>query len=123
MIVYLAGPVNRCSDGEANDWRNAATVALLACEVLNPMRRDYRGREAEHVTELVEGDIVDLLSSDVVLVNAARPTWGTAMELVYARDYGVRVVAFGTDAPSPWLVYHADVMCATLDEAVAEVLR
>lgn len=118
MKVYLAGPINGCTDAQANDWRDLATAALPGCDVLNPMRRDYRGHETEHVAELVEADIVDVLSADVVLVNATRPSWGTAMELVYARDYGVRVVAFGADKPSPWLLYHADEVLPTLTDAL-----
>ena len=121
--VYLAGPINGCTDAEARDWRTAVREAIGAqWKVLDPMDRDYRGREAEHVIAIVEGDITDLLSSDAVIVNAARPSWGTAMELVYARDYGVRVIAFGTDAPSPWLSYHADTICSTLGDALVALL-
>lgn len=108
--VYLAGPINDCTDAEAMDWRTEATASLAGeYRVLDPMRRDYRGREAEHVTELVEGDKADIRASDVVLVNADRPTWGTAMEVQYAHDQGKRVVAFCAGSVSPWLRYHAEV--------------
>ena len=99
--VYLAGPIFGCTDEQARGWRAAVRDALdHTWRVLDPMDRDYRGREAAHVIDIV----------------------GTAMELVYARDYGVRVSAFGTDTPSPWLRYHADVICPTLGDALMALL-
>lgn len=121
--IYLAGPINGCTDAEAMAWRTEATASLAgAYRVLNPMRRDYRGREAENAAAIVEGDLADIRAADVILVNASRPSWGTAMELVYARQAGKWIVAFGTAAPSPWLAYHADVLVPTLTDAVREIL-
>jgi nucleoside 2-deoxyribosyltransferase len=123
--VYLAGPINGCTDAEARGWRDAACAELApAWTILNPMDRDYRGHEAEHYVALVEDDLADIYASDVVLVNAERPTWGTAQEPVYAKQWGKRVVAFCADPnPSPWLRYHADVIVSDLAAALAVLAR
>lgn len=119
--VYLAGPINGCTDEEANGWRTAAKAELVGWTVFDPMTRDYRGKEAESAEEIVDGDLADIADATHVLVNATRPTWGTAMELVYAREMGRRIVAFGPTNPSPWLRVHCDVVAATLGDALREL--
>lgn len=75
MMVYLCGGINGLSDADCRDWREVAKHRLRA-ETLDPMRRDYRGREDESVDEIVAGDLEDIRASDFVLVNATRPSWG-----------------------------------------------
>lgn len=126
--VYLCGGINGLSDADAKNWREAATAALAAAGfiVLDPMRRDFRGVEGDNVAEIVEGDLLDIAGSDVLLVNASRPSWGTAMEVAYANQEGRTslIVAFGAGPnPSPWLVYHCDRLFPTVDEAVRFLKR
>lgn len=85
------------------------------------MRRDYRGREAESVREIVELDKVDVASCDVMLVNYDRPSVGTSMEVIYAWERGkiIAVVAASGTNISPWLRYHAHWLGHTFDEALA----
>jgi hypothetical protein len=126
-VTYLCGGINGLGDADCRDWREVAK-SLLKTETLDPMRRDYRGREAEAVREIVEGDLEDIAQSDYVLVNATRPSWGTAMEIVYAAQCGKTVVAFTGGAPiSPWLRYHTGhlrqestaLLCNTAEDACA----
>lgn len=124
--VYLCGGINGLSDADCKDWRAEAIATLCPLfYVLDPMRRDYRGRESENVKAIVSGDLFDIQASDIVLVNAARPSWGTAMELVYAkRDFGGGkfVVAFNLpEHPSPWLVWHTDARYPELAAALEHV--
>ena len=123
--VYLAGGINGLSDEEAKGWRNAAARELVSLyDILDPMVRDYRGVEAQNVEEIVTGDLLDISISDIVLVRAERPSWGTAMELVYAKEMGKYVIAFGAgERPSPWLVFHADHVAETLEAGVAQAIR
>ena len=115
--VYLAGGINGLSDAACNDWRIQAKGLLSNFETLDPMARDYRGKEDSNFTDIVEGDLADIRQSAALLVNGTRPSWGTAMEIVYA--FGkVPVIAFvpaGTPV-SPWLRYHAFVV-SSLEEA------
>lgn len=120
--VYLCGGINGLSDAQCKDWREVAKSILTPSGVatLDPMRRDFRGKEAESVREIVDGDLRDIALSDVVLVNASRPSWGTAMEVVYAKkDHRPPVIyAFGAGhTPSPWLVYHCRRLFVTVEEA------
>lgn len=118
-LIYLAGPINGCSDEQAKNWRASAKQMFPNC--LDPMRRDYRGREAENVTAIVEGDKSDISRCAVVLVWFERSSVGTAMEVFYAwHSHRLVVVVNKSTAPlSPWLVYHSNHICGSLKEAGA----
>lgn len=120
--VYLAGPINGCTDDEANTWRDQVKLALGVENTLDPMRRDYRGIEDESVREIVEGDLEDIINSDIMLANCWQVSWGTAMEIFYANEIGKAVIAvLPPDARvSPWLRWHAEVV-HSLDDALARI--
>lgn len=123
MSIYLCGGINGLSDGDCKDWREEAKRLLAPLECLDPMRRDYRGREAGLANEIVKNDLDDIRQCTCVLVNASRPSRGTAMEIRIAAEMGRPVVAFGAgDRPSPWLVYHAELQ-PSLHLAVERVLE
>ena len=123
--IYLCGGINSLTDAEAKDWRREAADLLCArgMAVLDPMARDYRGKEDESVELIVKGDLDDIRSCDAILVNATRPSWGTAMEIVYASKLnGKKCVAFVDPGKpvSPWLRYHCTI--ATSLAAAVEVI-
>lgn len=136
-IAYLCGGINGLADAEASGWREVAKAAFRdRLFVLDPMRRDYRGREDENVAAIVAGDLADIDKADVLLVNAARPSWGTAMEVFYAASQGNRVTNDGyvsrllivavvpAGSPvSPWLRHHCDEIVPTLEAGIAVVLE
>lgn len=116
--VYLAGPINGCTDEEAHGWRDRAR-GMIRGPCVDPMVRDYRGAEelvpARHV---VDPDVRDIAGCAVVLAMCARPSWGTAMEIAIAkRELGRTVVAVCPGVVSPWISYHADLVCRTLEDA------
>jgi nucleoside 2-deoxyribosyltransferase len=121
-IVYLAGPIHGCTDGEANDWR--AYVKTLLPNTVDPMRRDYRGVEDDNVNNIISGDKADIDASDAVIANCPAPSYGTAMEILYAWSLRKLVVVVAPRGPvSPWLRGHSTTVVHTLDEAVDAVLR
>jgi nucleoside 2-deoxyribosyltransferase len=124
--VYLAGGINGLSDGSAKGWRREATWLLKAsgCDVLDPMRRDYRGRESDSAADIVDGDKADILSSSIVIARAHVPSWGTAMEILFAYENGRRVIAWVDQAQSvsPWISYHSTVV-TSLKRAVEEACQ
>jgi len=122
MTVYLCGGINGLSDADCKDWREVAKALLVGHATLDPMRRDYRGIEDQSVAAIVRGDLDDIGACDAMLVNAERPSWGTAMEIVYAHREGKKIVAFTSGRISPWLRYHCEIV-STLKEAVGLVLR
>ena len=84
------------------------------------MRRDYRGREAEAVTEIVENDKADIDCCDYLLVMYTKPSVGTSMEVLYAWERGKPVIVVDqSEKPiSPWMAYHAHIVLMSLPEAV-----
>jgi nucleoside 2-deoxyribosyltransferase len=118
LITYLCGGINGLSDSQCKDWRKESK-SLLNTNTLDPMRRDYRGIEHLNTDKIVEDDIKDIQESDFVLVNAEKPSWGTAMEIVYSYEFAKEIVAFTTGPRiSPWLKYHCNAILETLEEAI-----
>jgi len=116
--VYLAGPP------PADEYRRFAAELLREAghEPLDPFRRDFRGRTEGHEVEIVEGDLDDIDSCDVVLADFTAPDEGTAMEAWYAHARGLPVVVYaGETRPHPWTVYVARSVHAGLDDAVSAI--
>lgn len=126
MKVYLGGPINGCTDEEAHGWRDAVRPLLegLGYECVDPMTRDYRGRELEPgiAAEIVELDKLDIDGCDVLLMNSPKPSYGTAMEMLYGYDQGKRVIAIvpPDERVSPWVAYHASEV---YEGSVADAVR
>ena len=122
MKVYLCGPINGRSDDDAKSWREYVKSKLP--DTLDPMRRDYRGRELEPgiADIIVAGDVEDIQVCDVLLVYYDKPSVGTSMEIrMAAKEMGKRVVLVDkSNAPlSPWLLHHCHEIYKTLDEAIS----
>lgn len=108
--VYLSGPIYGTTN-EEQEWRKIATKELEELfEILNPLDRDFRGTKFDVVnsTSIVRADMVAVDNCHVVLANAEKPGWGTAMEIFYAHMKGKPVLFFTTNEnPSPWLLARA----------------
>jgi hypothetical protein len=123
MKLYLCGPINGCTDEECIDWREAAKKRFP--NSIDPMRRDYRGRESfsgresTHVDEIVELDKVDVEEADALLVNHPNPSVGTSMEVFFAWTFGKYIVVVCPEGvtQSPWMIYHSDHIVHTFEEA------
>jgi len=114
--VYLAGPPF------ADEYRSRAAVLADAAgwTPVDPMRRDFRGDTRGHEAEIVEGDLADIDSCDVVLAAFTSPDEGTAMEAWYAHSRGIPVVAYTGGTPAhPWAVFVSVSVHATLEAAIA----
>lgn len=118
--IYLCGPINGCTDEECKDWRELVK-AIWPGTCIDPMRRDYRGREADSVREIVELDKIDVSKADAILVSCDKPSWGTAMEVIYAWQIGKPVVVVCPEGMSisPWLRYHSHAIEHSYADAVA----
>lgn len=140
MRVYLAGPINGCNDDEATTWRDwfkycrdqLYPMALpnggkfpqsLSAEYVDPMTRDYRGKEAQDYREIVELDKRDIKSCDVVVVMYSKPSVGTSMEVFFAWSLGIPVIVIdeSTGPISPWLRYHSTTIVKTKQECCAKL--
>jgi nucleoside 2-deoxyribosyltransferase len=118
--VYLAGPPF------ADEYRRRA-ISLVdehGWQPVDPMRRDFRGATQGHEGEIVDGDLSDISSCDVVLAAFTAPDEGTSMEAWYAHSRGIPVVVYtGGTPPHPWTVYVARSVHAELEDAVAALSR
>ena len=122
--VYLCGPINGRTDADCRDWREAFKALWPDC--LDPMRRDYRGRELEPgiAAEIVHGDIVDIQHSAAMLVYFDKPSVGTAMEVFYMKhELGRHVIVIDASGKplSPWLAHHADRIVSNIEQAHAAI--
>lgn len=120
--IYLCGPINGRSDDDCWGWRDEVK-ALWPGVCIDPMARDYRGRELEPgiAAEIVAGDIEDIQTVDALLVYFDKPSVGTAMEVFYAKsNLGKPVVVIDKSGKplSPWLAYHSDVVVTTIRGAL-----
>lgn len=120
--VYLCGPINKCTDSEARDWRETAKERLGGkFNLLDPMRRDYRGRELEPgiAHEIVGGDKVDVNESQIILAYCPKPSVGTSMEIFMAWQWpNKRIVIVHPDPkPSPWLIVHSHKIVSDFNSA------
>jgi nucleoside 2-deoxyribosyltransferase len=85
------------------------------------MARDYRGKELDNVSEIVTLDKKDIADCDILVVKFDKPSVGTAMEIHLAWTLKKPVIVF-TDVPgplSPWLLYHATIVVASAEAALA----
>lgn len=125
MIVYLAGPINGCTDTEAHGWRDDFMASLPQLKFLDPMVRDYRGREDESVNEIVESDLSDIDECDIFLAYCWQVSWGTGMEILYAYRTAKPVVLIVPEGQriSPWLRYHSHLIVGTLAEAGVALMK
>lgn len=107
--VYLAGPIMGTTDAEMRGWRDELIQRLPKFEFIDPAKRDYRGRESDSVREIVEQDKANIDACRIVVAYCPRPSVGTSMEILYAHQGGLRVLAWvPPDSPvSPWLTYHS----------------
>ena len=121
--IYLCGPINGCTDQECRDWREFVK-SRWSGSTIDPMHRDYRGREDENVREIVELDKADIDGSDVLLVNYDKPSVGTSMEVLYAWERGKKIVVVVSSFDvklSPWLRYHSHVICNSFSGALDHI--
>lgn len=122
-LVYLAGPIMGCTDEEAHTWREITKEQIGVVNCLDPMRRDYRGREDEYADEIVRLDEADIRASRLVLANCWTPSSGTSMEIMYAWEWSVPVIAMLPPGAkvSPWIRYHSQLIVPSLHDAISEI--
>lgn len=134
MRAYLAGPINGCTNDEANTWRDQVKARLGEDACIDPMRRDYRGRGDECVQDIVRGDIRDIKDSTVLIANCWQPSFGTAMELWFAGGghTGAGSTAFSRpivaivppgQPVSPWLRHVATEIVHDIESAILAAIR
>ena len=88
---------------------------------LDPMRRDYRGRENEPGIDkaIVDGDLQDVDDCDILLANCPTPSHGTSMEIYHHASRGGYVITVCPNPrPSPWLTRWSRHVVPTIEDAI-----
>lgn len=118
--IYLAGPINGCTDVEARGWRDAVKGELAGLyRFTDPMDDDFRGHEADNAAQIVRRDQARIRHAHIVLANAWRPSVGTPMEVAYAHKEGKHIIVVQPSPVSPWYEYHASHIAANLTSATS----
>ena len=125
--IYLCGGMKDLSIEEKTEWRDIAIKELsIKFKIFNPMRRNFRDTEFQSQNEIVSLDKKDVIESDILLVNATKPSWGTAMEIMFAFIRHKIIIAFtGSEykKTSPWVAFHSTRVCETLEESIKYIKR
>lgn len=127
--VYLAGPIQKTTDQEANDWRNTVRQAIEAAhfKVIDPMMRDFRGKKmtSNNIVKIVEGDKDDIDACHLLFANCWQVSVGTSMEILYACESEIPVISIvpSTKDASPWIVYHSDLIFENLASGIKAAIK
>ena len=79
---------------------------------------DFRDKQALS-SEIVKHDLKYIESSDVVIVIANGPSYGTAIEMFVAKSLGKKIILFAKDSvPTPWPVHFSDRIAANEDQLI-----
>lgn len=127
--VYLAGKMAGLSLDEMLGWRNEAARKLrdAGFAVLNPVDVFLAEKGDKSPREIVDSNKYQIRHSDIVLAELSHPelSIGTLGELVYAREMGKVVIAWGgawyTD--HPWVREHVTAIYGALDEALECIIN
>jgi nucleoside 2-deoxyribosyltransferase len=116
------------SPDDSKSWRQRAKERLAGRFILlDPMRRNFRDREIDSANEIVEFDLQDVRTADILLVNYTKASIGTSMEVFYAsHDLGKFVIAFCPENyqdMSPWMVKFCTKILPDLNGALDYIER
>ena len=93
----------------------------------------HKGMDYSHITDfrdkqdlsskIIKHDLKYIESSDIVIVIANGPSYGTAIEMFVAKSLGKKIVLFAKDpVPTPWPVHFSDHI-VTNEDALVLILR
>lgn len=129
LRIYLAGRCKGLDDG-GKTWRKKITDRLKnliddhnnKVYIFDPTEYfDYNEKTYQSQKQIKDFYYYNLRNSDIMILNAndSAESIGTAMEVQFAVDNGIPVLAFGTENTYPWIVeVDAQVVFDTLEEVV-----
>ena len=79
---------------------------------------DFRDKQALS-SKIVQHDLKYIESSDIVIVIANGPSYGTAIEMFVAKSLGKKIILFAKDpVPTPWPIHFSDHIVTSEDQLV-----
>jgi nucleoside 2-deoxyribosyltransferase len=77
---------------------------------------DFRDKQALS-SKIVQHDLKYIESSDIVIVIANGPSYGTAIEMFVAKSLGKKIILFAKDpVPTPWPIHFSDHIVTSEDQ-------
>jgi nucleoside 2-deoxyribosyltransferase len=79
---------------------------------------DFRDKQ-DLSSKIVQHDLKYIEGSDVVIVIANGPSYGTAIEMFVAKSLGKRIILFAKDpVPTPWPIHFSDHVAISEDQLI-----
>ena len=89
----------------------------------------HKGMDYSHITDfrdkqdlsskIIKHDLKYIESSDIIIVVANSPSYGTAIEMFVAKNLGKKIILFAKDpVPTPWPVHFSDRIATNEDQLV-----
>jgi nucleoside 2-deoxyribosyltransferase len=120
--VYLAGAIYGQAD--PGGWRDTVSHSLPApWKAVNPLDLEV---DIEKPSEVVDTDLAAILGCKAVIAKVDEPSWGTGMELFFAKRLGLPVIGWTVgkhNGASPWLIHHTSCLVPTLPAAISFLTR
>ena len=103
-LVYLAGPIEKCSDKEISQWRLECSNAFLENIItINPYRAESDSDSSETKKRILMKNYMDTKSCDLILaylpkeINDRRPSYGTVFEIAWGYSLQKPVIIVSDD--------------------------
>ena len=84
---------------------------------------DFRNKK-QLAERIVTSDLKSIEKSDIIVAICNEPSFGTAIEIYYAKKLGKKVIVLNEEAqPSPWPIAFADQIVKSKDELIKTLLK
>jgi len=84
---------------------------------------DFRNKK-QLAERIVTSDLKSIEKSDIIVAICNEPSFGTAIEIYYAKKLGKKVIILNEQAqPSPWPIAFADQIVKSKEELVKKLLK
>lgn len=94
-------------------------------ETINPFYDIEIKYDKKNYKKIIHGDVLTILKSDVILVFLdSTQTFGTSMEMVYAKAYQKPIFVICKNkkiTDNPWIKYHSTKIYKTKEEFIKEM--
>ena len=85
--------------------------------------RDFRDKK-RLAERIVENDLKFVEECDVIVAICDKPSFGTAIEIYYAKKLGKKVIVLNEEAqPSPWPIAFAEQVVRSKEELIKILLK
>ena len=85
--------------------------------------RDFRDKK-RLAERIVENDLKFIEECDVMVAVCDKPSFGTAIEIYYAKKLGKKVIVLNEEAqPSPWPIAFAEQVVRSKEELIEVLLK